>query len=432
MAAVTIVFTTAIGCINAGTYQQSKMWSGSSFFDGWEFETIDDPTHGTVDYQPQSSGLAFYSSATDSVIIKVDTAESATSRGRKSVRIKSHDSFNEGLFILDTNRIPWGCGARPAFSMLGLEWPSNGEIDVIEGANNDAKTTHRLRTADSCDFTDHDTTGLFTGSWTSSPNGDDDRNCWVEDPSQRENEGCSVSAAEGTHGESWTNGGGGVTVLLWSRTVGVKIWDLQRSAVPLVFAKNTTTVLDAHLEALGTPAAFFPFGSACAADSFLDNQIVMNIALCGDSVEDVWSSSGCASSTGYSSCSDFVRNNPTAFDDAFWDINWLKVFQSDSPSFTAELMVANDGENPLECALIGSAVFLGLVACAVTTICVLQRNGYLDEDDDFDEVSSVKYVEMRDDEEPCKDTGGRVTALEQNTEIRVAGDADGEDTFIIV
>lgn len=306
------------------------MWSGSTFFDGWEFQTFDDPTHGTVDYQPQSSGLGYYNSASDSVIMKVDNTGSAASRGRKSVRIHSNEQFNEGLFILDTNRIPFGCGTWPAFWLYGPSWPDNGEIDVIEGVHNDAQTHHVLHTANTCDYSDYNTDGLFTGSWGSGKYGNENRNCWVDDPDQWANQGCGLSAAEGTHGESWTNGGGGVTVLLWRRDIGIKIWDLQRSLVPSVMNKDVSSISDSDIDALGTPAAFFPFGSACTADTFNNNQIVFNIALCGDWAGGVWDSSGCAASTGYSSCSDFVWNNPSSFNDAYWDINYLKVFQYDS------------------------------------------------------------------------------------------------------
>merc|ERR1712241_1583381 len=132
-----------------------------------------------------------------------------------------------------------------------------------------------------------------------------------------------------------TNGGGGVTVLYWDRSIGIKIWDLKRNDVPSVFTKTTTSISDSDLDALGTPAAYFPFGcDVCTPQTFNDNQIVINIALCGDwaGEKTLWSSSGCAASTGYSSCSDFVRNNPSAFNNAYWDINWLKVFQSDGSS----------------------------------------------------------------------------------------------------
>ncbi len=81
----TLTLNTLVVFIHAATYQQTKEWSGSTFFDGWEFMTMDDPTHGFVDYQPQSSGLAYYDSATDSVIMKVDNSGSATSLVTDSV-----------------------------------------------------------------------------------------------------------------------------------------------------------------------------------------------------------------------------------------------------------------------------------------------------------------------------------------------------------
>lgn len=71
-----------------------------------------------------------------------------------SVRIQSVNQYTTGLFILDLNRAPWGCGEChhseyqgaisygtklpaiwPAFWTVGDNWPQNGEIDVLEGVH---------------------------------------------------------------------------------------------------------------------------------------------------------------------------------------------------------------------------------------------------------------------------------------------------------
>ena len=301
---------TLILSITSATYHQTKIWSGNSFFDAWQFETRDDPTHGTVDYQPQSSGLAFYDSGTNSVIMKVDNTGPSASfvtysisilcpyafiscvvfccnssvsctfcvhssgRGRKSIRISSYESFNEGLFVLDTNRIPWGCGVWPAFWMVGSNWPNNGEIDIIEEVHNSPRTGHTLHTANTCDYRNYNTDGLFTGTWGVGRYGNENRNCWVDEPTQWDNQGCTQNAADGTHGESWTVGGGGVTVVQWERNMGIKIWDLKRSDVPSIFSESTTSISDSDLSALGKPAAYFPFGSHCPEDTFNNNKVL--------------------------------------------------------------------------------------------------------------------------------------------------------------
>lgn len=58
--------------------------------------------------------------------------------GRPSVRLTSKDSWNNGLFIADFNRMPSSaCGSWPAFWALNNngDWPVGGEIDIVEGQN---------------------------------------------------------------------------------------------------------------------------------------------------------------------------------------------------------------------------------------------------------------------------------------------------------
>ena len=124
----------------------------------------------------------------------------------------SDQTFSEGLFVLDTNRIPWGCGVWPAFwTTKESGWPAGGEIDIIEQVHNAQHTGHTLHTSDKCDYSSVSTSGQFTGSWGSN------RNCYWK---INGNAGCGIRAAEGTHGEPWTNGGGGVHVMLWDRNSG--------------------------------------------------------------------------------------------------------------------------------------------------------------------------------------------------------------------
>ena len=81
----------------------------------------------------QSQGLVSVTS-NGSAIMKVDTTP-VVSGGRKSVRIQSQFVFSGGLVLLDAVHMPTGCGTWPAFWSNGPNWPNNGEIDIVEGAN---------------------------------------------------------------------------------------------------------------------------------------------------------------------------------------------------------------------------------------------------------------------------------------------------------
>ena len=53
---------------------------------------------------------------------------------RDSTRLVSKKKFNVGnLFIFDVASIPAVCGTWPSIWMTGESWPSQGEIDAIEG-----------------------------------------------------------------------------------------------------------------------------------------------------------------------------------------------------------------------------------------------------------------------------------------------------------
>ncbi|RYY77614.1 glycosyl hydrolase family protein [archaeon] len=70
------------------------------------------------------------------------------SRGRDSIRLESTNTFTKGLFILDLDHMPHGCGSWPAFWTVGSNWPYNGEIDVIENiheSNVNQQTLHTGR-----------------------------------------------------------------------------------------------------------------------------------------------------------------------------------------------------------------------------------------------------------------------------------------------
>jgi len=66
----------------------------------------------------------------DSITISVDTTNKWPSGGpgRPAVRLISDNTYTRGLFILDLNHMPYGCGTWPAFWLLGPDWPTNGEI----------------------------------------------------------------------------------------------------------------------------------------------------------------------------------------------------------------------------------------------------------------------------------------------------------------
>jgi beta-glucanase (GH16 family) len=134
-----IVFVSLlIHSIDAWTLKET--YAGPTFFDKFTYFTDPDPTNGYVDYVSKDEANSLnltYTGNDGRVYMAAESRNIASGRGRKSVRLESVSEYNSGsLLIFDINHMPYGCGTWPSIWMLGPNWPSNGEIDIIEGVNN--------------------------------------------------------------------------------------------------------------------------------------------------------------------------------------------------------------------------------------------------------------------------------------------------------
>ena len=89
-----------------------------------------------------------------------------TAKGpRKSVRLEGFTRYSKGLFILDVRHMPAGCATWPAFWLTDEpNWPINGEIDILEGVNDQSVAKTALHTSMDCRMDDVPV-GMKTGSW---------------------------------------------------------------------------------------------------------------------------------------------------------------------------------------------------------------------------------------------------------------------------
>ncbi|KAK0100118.1 hypothetical protein ONS95_008458 [Cadophora gregata] len=111
--------------VDAAQYLLVDDFSGPNFYNNFDFITVNDPTGGFVDYQTQaaalSKGLIGYNPTAKRSYMGVDSAkvlspvQSATNRGRASVRIESKKKYTRGMFIADLYHVPQqACGVWPA------------------------------------------------------------------------------------------------------------------------------------------------------------------------------------------------------------------------------------------------------------------------------------------------------------------------------
>ncbi|KAI9659597.1 MAG: hypothetical protein M1831_003678 [Alyxoria varia] len=240
------------------------------------------------------------------------------SAGRPSVRLENKHSFTRGLYVLSLNHMPYGCGTWPAFWSVGPKWPNNGEIDIIEGVNTAHRNTFALHTARNCKVPGRRELQSGTQKTT---------DCFVD---ANYNSGCAVEApGPFGYGKTLNDNKGGTYVMEWTSR-SIRMWFFRKGSEPASIAKGNSP----DPAQFGKPLANYQGaggGGSCDINAhFRDHRIVIDTTFCGDYGGNVYAESGCPMKkglNGYQSCVDYVARNPGAFKQAYWDINYLKVFQ---------------------------------------------------------------------------------------------------------
>lgn len=325
-------------------YTLQDDYNPSNFFSKFNVFTGPDPTQGhgkgirhyifapmlklTVKFVDQSSGLM--TSSAKSVKMLVDT-QNKTPGGRPAVRIESKATYSSGLIVADIAHMPGSiCGVWPAFWTLGPDWPSHGEIDIIEGVNTATTNAMTLHTSPGCSIK----SGNMLGSIKTS-------NCDVNAAGQGNNVGCGIGASGGaTYGDPFNAAGGGVYATNWNDQA-ISIYFFTRSQIP-----DDITSGNPNPATWGEPMATFS-GGCNIAQSFQNHSLVFDTTFCGDWAGGVWGSDPVCSKKA-ATCNDYVSNNPQDFTEAYWEVNSVKVYQS------------NGASNPLPGSSVGTPKATGL------------------------------------------------------------------------
>ncbi|KAF5572068.1 mixed-linked glucanase precursor MLG1 [Fusarium pseudoanthophilum] len=293
-------------------YSIKTTYDSSNFFEAFEFFNEKDPTNGFVDYvdadAANSEGLAGY--VDGAVYMGVDYQTKNPSNGRRSVRVTSHDAFTHGLFIADIAHMPGSIpGVWPAYWMFGPNWPTSGEIDILEGVNTQTENKISLHTGPGCSITNDGTT---QGTTLESENCD----------SAGASAGCGQNTSDNqNYGDGFNDIGGGVYATEWTSD-HIAVWFFHRGRIPQDIQSGNPTP-----SSWGPPAAKFNGGHGCNIDDhFKENNIVFDTTFCGDwaGSPDVWGKNPETSSLG--DCKDYVANNPADFKNAYWLVNSIKVY----------------------------------------------------------------------------------------------------------
>ncbi|KAL4250126.1 Glycosyl Hydrolase Family 16 [Abortiporus biennis] len=321
---------------DAWIYTISDTYVGQNFLETFQHIAIPDPTHGRTNYVDQLT--AQYENLTfvdaDSLILQTDFTNvvDPNSPGRNSVRIQSLKAYTTHAAIFDVRHIPEGCGTWPAIWETGPNWPSTGEVDIghikqstlsspskslvsmifshfsliitttttyrLEGANNQSPSQSTLHTSPGCSMpplgqADRTQSGRIT-----------------QDTSSTDSFGREFNA----------NGGGWYALERTPDDIRIWFWSRPDPSTPTAISSEAFTI-DTSL--WGTPIAHFPASISCDLNEhFGPNNIIIDIALCGDLASATFTDAGCGTD-----CATFVDQNPTAFIDAYFDIASIRVFE---------------------------------------------------------------------------------------------------------
>ncbi|KAF7314551.1 Glycoside hydrolase family 16 protein [Mycena kentingensis (nom. inval.)] len=298
----------------AAVYSQTQNIVGSGFYDAFDFQAIPDPTAGRVNYvdraTAESTNLTFATG--DKFVLRADdkTVLNAQSAGRNSVRIRSKETYTTHAAVFDVSHMPQGCGTWPAiWETDEASWPAGGEVDIVEGVNDQASNQMTLHTSAGCTMpVQRDQTGttIFT-------------NC---DANFNGNAGCSVGAGSAnSYGPPFNaNGGGWYAMERTDTFINVWFWPRNAGNVPADVKANSASV---DTSAWGTPTANFPNTNCNFPEFFRQNNIIINLTFCGAWAGDaaIYAASGCPST-----CNAFVEENPSAFSNAYFEFNAIRVF----------------------------------------------------------------------------------------------------------
>ncbi|KIW83989.1 hypothetical protein Z517_03235 [Fonsecaea pedrosoi CBS 271.37] len=368
-----VYFHNVLG-FTSSIYQLDSEYSGSNFFQGWDFFTGGDPTGGFVTYYSQGSAeLMGMIDASDSSAIYIGSdyntvIGSTQAAGRPSVRISTQRSWTHGLFIGDFNHAPGGvCGSWPAFWTLGPNWPNNGEIDIMEGANMANYNAATLHTSPNCTIAGDSRT--MTGQLSNN-------NCAYY-PGY--NVGCGIrDNRPASYGTGFNAIGGGVYAMQWTSDF-VSVWFFPRGSIPSDITSKTP-----NPSSWGLPAAKMQ-GSCVFDQHFQAHKIILNNAFCGEyaGATSVWNSTtnSCAINTGYSTCNAYVAAQPGAFQQSYWSINSIRVYQLVDPnanvSSNATTYIASNQPTPSSTSTISSSTPVPTTSlCPTYNFTVVQAGDY--------------------------------------------------------
>ncbi|KAF7968294.1 hypothetical protein HWV62_31039 [Athelia sp. TMB] len=318
-----LLLLAAPAVVTATSYNLVKDYSGSTFFDGWNFyNNYDNLTNGDAIFVSAANAttdkLAYVDTTTNHAIIKVDNTTTVPFNDkRNTVRITSAESFGVGsVWVADMTHVPYGCSVWPAFWSQAPNWPTGGEIDTFEGVNQLVQNSMTLHTEPGCTQVSPVQSSTLVNSTDCSYESNGNQGCIVTDPSTA------------SYGAGFAAAGGGVFVTEYAST-GISIWFFSRSAVPSGVSSSAGSI---DTSSLGKPVANWPSGGCNVAEFFAAQNLIFDITLCGDYA----GSPAVFNETCTGVCyNDYVIGPPSNYDNAYFEVSYVRVYGNGSASTTS-------------------------------------------------------------------------------------------------
>jgi hypothetical protein len=326
----TILFIAHLTFQSAWALNLVADYSGSTFFNNWNFYgKYDNLTSGDVIWVDRKNATAdhlAYVNDAGNAVIKVDnTTFVPYNIKRNSVRIETQQAFSmESIIIADFVHMPYGCSVWPAFWTKGVNWPSGGEIDIVEGVNLMSANQMALHTRAGCTLS-----APAAGTQTGQSGG---LNCTLD-------AGCTVTETKtNSFGQDFDQAGGGVFATHFDSS-GIYIWFWSRANIPASVTSASTSKSPLGLGSLsdwGTPSASYPTSSSCSISQYFDPQtLVLDITLCG-----IWAGVSsvylpqCASQGTTQLCynDNVINAGSSGYANAYFEIRYVRVYGTATPS----------------------------------------------------------------------------------------------------
>jgi hypothetical protein len=274
------------------------------YYNGMWFQ---DPTNGVQSYLVGAANadiLVATDNATGGTVLKsmkfknnaAAIQAKAPEFGIATLRLESRKLLRNAVIVINAFKIPSGCGAWPAFWLVGTPnreiwetginsghafdggWPAFGEVDIIEQVNTDRHTNHfTLHTTAGCTSTMSTTSGTVENSDCNAGGAPASilEKARPRDPSAHNGtQGCSMTVTSENDMKK------GVYVCQVADQV-IRLWFFPDPATTPIRDVLTADTLD--VSTLGPPLGQHVLPDKdCDPSHFQNLRMVINLAICGD------------------------------------------------------------------------------------------------------------------------------------------------------